>query len=612
MSHCHVDKIVDVPTGSRQIVLAGNPNVGKSVVFHELTGVYADVSNYPGTTVELFHGRFGDDVVIDTPGIYGVSSFNEEEVVARDVIIDADLIINVVDAVHLDRDLFLTLQLIDMGKPVVVALNMMDEVERAGQKINISRLKEMLGVPVIPIVAVEKRGLAELKNSLSQAAQGIPTELGIPQAAAASETELSRAAQLLILEGDEDVAARYRQQPASYRDHIYGKRRERVNAIIDDAVEDTQSRAGSQLLSRLMVKPLTGIPLLGLTLFLMYQVVGVFIAGNVVDLLEGTVMGEYYEPLMRSLIGRFAAENSVIYEILAGEFGILTMTITYLVGLLLPLVMGFYLFLSILEDSGYMPRIATLVDRVLTKFGLNGRAVIPMILGLGCVTMATITTRILGSRRERIIATMLLALAIPCSAQLGVITGMLGAVGGWYFALYILVIFVTLVVIGTVLNRLLPGQSTDLLIDLPTLRLPRPVNVLRKTVNKTKMFVFEAGPLFFLGALIISVMKVTGLLEAVQSFLYPLTVGWLELPRQASTAFIMGIVRRDFGAAGLYDMALTPEQTLVSLITITLFVPCIASMIVVFKERNWKEGLAILVSCFAIAFTVGGLVAKIL
>lgn len=610
MSHSCINEAIDIPPDSRYIALVGNPNVGKSVVFHLLTGIYVDVSNYPGTTVDISHGTFEHWPIVDTPGIYGVSSFNEEEIVARDVIIDAALVVNVVDAVHLERDLFLTQQLIDMGKPVIVALNMMDELKRSGMSVDVPELSRRLGVPVIPIVAIENKGIDELKAEIRGAAEKFIDTVEASDALPATKRP-NKAERLLILEGDTEIAKRYGQKPGSQRERLYTKRRERVNAIVAAVVKEKPVKAGSAWLSRVMVRPITGVPLLLLTLYLLYKIVGVFVAGTVVDFLEGTIMAGYYEPFVRAVLSQFISPNSVMFEILAGEFGVLTMTVTYIFGLLLPLVAGFYFFLSLLEDSGYMPRIATLVDRVLNWFGLNGKAIIPMILGLGCVTMATITTRILGSRREKIIATMLLALTIPCSAQLGVVAGMLGELGGYYFAIYVAIIVIVFAIVGTVLNRIVPGTSTDLLIDLPTLRLPRPINVVRKTYTKTKAFILEAGPLFFLGSLLISLLHISGVLTAIQDALAPITVTWLRLPKEAATAFIMGIIRRDFGAAGLYNMDLTPEQTLVSLVTITLFIPCIASMIVIVKERSWKESIPILLMCFAIAFAVGGITARL-
>jgi len=206
--------------------------------------------------------------------------------------------------------------------------------------------------------------------------------------------------------------------------------------------------------------------------------------------------------------------------------------------------------------------------------------------------------------------TFLLALAIPCSAQLGVITAMVAPLGATYLLLYAGVILGAFGAIGLLLNRFMPGESTDLFIDLPPLRLPRLNNVVMKTWTKTKLFMLEAGPYFFYGALIISAAQITGLLSSVQDWVAPLTVGWLGLPREAATAFIMGIVRRDFGAAGLYGLSMTSAQTLVSLVTITLFVPCVASVMVIWKERGTRMGMMIWLGTFALAFIIGGLVSR--
>ena len=613
MSHCHSPAgLKSIPEGARRIVLAGNPNTGKSVFFNHFTGIYVDVSNYPGTTLEISSGSFGNDVVIDTPGVYGISSFNDEERLARDIILNADLVINIVDAVHLERDLFLTQQIIDTGLPVVVALNMVDETARQGLEVDQILLESLLGVPVVPTVAVRKIGFAELKDRLAGARTGQATP-GLDELldGMALRPE-SRAEALLVLEGDPVVAKRLGADPGSRREEIYLARRGRVDSIVRQVVRESSGGAlPPVLLSRWMIRPITGLPILALMLYAMYQAIGVFIAGTVVGFTEETVMQGWYEPAVRALAARLIPLESIPGIILTGEFGLLTMTATYVLGLLMPLVVGFYFFLSLFEDSGYLPRIATLVDRLLTGMGLNGRGVIPLILGFGCVTMATITTRLLASERERRIAILLLGLTIPCSAQMGVIAGMLASVGGWFVALYALVIFSVLVIIGTVLNAVLSGRSTDLLIDLPPLRLPRPDNVLKKTATKSYGFLKEAFPLFALGALMISLFQLTGVLSFLQDLLAPLTVGWLKLPAGAATAFIMGIVRRDFGAAGLSGMHLSPDQAVAALITITLFVPCIASVLVIFKERSRLEAAMIWGSSWALAFLVGGLVAQL-
>lgn len=608
MSHCHSHRpAIEFPPG-RRVVLVGNPNVGKSVFFNFLTGMYVDVSNYPGTTLEIAHGRSGEDVIIDTPGVYGISSFTDEERIARDIILAADVVLNVVNAVHLDRDLFLTQQIIDTGIPVVVALNMVDEARREGIAVDGAELSRLLGVPVVETVAVAGTGLEEVKAALNRATSGRPTP-GLPPALAELEARVGcRGEALLILEGDPVIAGRYDLPPGEDQEKIYAARRDRVNQILAAVVSETEQGASfATRLSRWMIRPLTGIPILVLALLLMYYGVGYIVAQNVVDFLEGDIMEGIYVPAVSQLVGRFVSLDSVLGTILAGEFGLLTMTVTYILGLLLPLVVAFYFFLSLFEDSGYLPRIATLVDRVLMGIGLNGRAIIPMILGFGCVTMGVITTRLLGSDRERRIAIFLLGLIIPCSAQLGVITGLLAGIGPLYAVIYLIIIVSVLVIVGTLLNALIPGESTALLIDLPALRWPRLGNVLKKTFTKSYHFIREATPLFALGALIINLLQLTGALELIQNVVAPITVGWLGLPRETATVFIMGVIRRDFGAAGLSAMALTPFQTLVGLVTITLFVPCIASIMILFKERSKEEALIMWLGTWVIAFITGGL-----
>lgn len=610
--HHNLPLEIDIPEGARRIVLAGNPNTGKSVFFNALTGLYVDVSNYPGTTLEISHAPLGDDVLIDTPGVYGISSFNDEERIARDIILSADLVVNVVNAVHLERDLFLTQQIIDTGVPVIVAVNMVDEAEKAGLTIDFARLSEMLGVPMVPTVAVKGKGLDEVRTKVAQARPGRLT----PGLEPLLQSTLNRLGDqgdaLLVLEGDAAVAARHLVEPGDERENIYRMRRRHVNEIVGAVVkENRRASTFGTILGRWMIRPLTGIPILLLALFVMYEVVGVFIAGTVVDYLEGDIMGGYYEPFITGLVGRFAGEDTVLGTILVGEFGVLTMTVIYVLGLLFPLVTGFYFFLALFEDSGYLPRIATMTDRALTGIGLNGRAVIPFILGFGCVTMATIVTRILGSDRERKIAIFLLALTIPCSGQIAVIAGLLAGLGGVYMLVYVLTIFTVFVIAGTLLHTLLPGQSTHLMIDLPPLRIPRMGNVLKKTWNKAYGFLKEVIPIFALGALLISTFQLTGILRFLQNLLAPVTVGWLNLPPETATAFIMGIIRRDFGATGLLSMELTALQMLVALITITLFIPCIASVLIIFKERSKGEAAMLWAATWVIAFVVGGIIGRL-
>lgn len=602
--------------GLLKIVLVGNPNVGKSVFFNKFTGTYAEISNYSGTTVAVSESIFNNRHVIDTPGIYGVGNYNNEEIITKQIILESDLIINIVSALSLERDLFLTQQLIDLGFPFVIALNQIDEAQARGIKIDINTLENMLGVKVFPTVAIKNQGIKEIKdylektNILKSDVKSDYLEKIIP------DTELSQNEKLnKLLEIEED------KENLETRDFLYTERRKRVNDIVDKSVSETDTGVNfSTLLGKLLLHPIIGFLVSILILLGLYKIIGVLIAGNLVDYLENHIFLKYYSPWIKELVSNVFPDGAV-NKILVGEYGLLTMTIQYIFGVLLPLIFSFYIFMSILEDSGYLPRLAVLNDRFLAKIGLNGRAIIPVILGFGCVTMATITTRILGSKRERTIATVILGLAIPCSAQIGILIGLMAVAGGLKaWIIYLLTIFAVLVLIGTVLNKLLPGKSTYLLIDLPPMRLPVFKNVLAKTFSKSWDFLKEATPLFFLGAFLITVLEITGGLKVFHQILSPLTVNLLNLPPEAATAFIMGTIRRDFGAAGLAQMSgiggsiaiLTSTQILVSLVVLTLFVPCIASVIVMFKERGFKEASLIWLGSWVIAFITGGILTKIL
>lgn len=591
-----------------KIVLVGNPNVGKSVFFNKFTGTYVEVSNYPGTTVDVSKAMTKQGEVIDTPGIYGIGSFNDEETVARDIIFQADIIINVVSALSLERDLFLTQQLIDYGFKVIVVINQFDEAKGRGIQINTATLEELLGVKVFITIATKNIGIEEVKNNIDNAKYGNKTSYVEDLLLNINENErLSYLSQL--------------EENLENRDTIYSKRRIQVNNIVENSIsETTQGLNISTNIGKALLNPFIGSACGVFILFLLYKIIGVFIAGNLVNFLEKDILIHYYIPFISNLVSKIFPSGA-LHTILVGEFGLLTMTIQYIIGVLLPLVIGFNIFMAILEDTGYLSRLAVITDKFLSKIGLNGRAVIPLILGFGCVTMATITTRILGSKRERTIATTILGLTIPCSAQLGIIIGLIAVSGGLLaWTIYLLTIFIVLVTVGTVLNKYLPGKSSYLLIDLPPMRLPVLKNVLDKTYSKTIHFLEEATPLFFLGSFLITMLKMGNGITFIEKILAPLTVNVLHLPAQTATIFIMGLIRRDFGAAGLAGMAgvggghaiLSPMQVLVSLVVITLFVPCLATVFVMYKERGFKEASFIWLGSWVAAFLTGGILSMIL
>ncbi|HWP81744.1 MAG TPA: ferrous iron transport protein B [Bacteroidota bacterium] len=594
-----------------KVVLAGNPNVGKSLLFNAMSGLYADVSNFPGTTVEINRGFYGLYEVYDTPGIYSVSSFTDEERVARDMILEADIVLNVVDGTHLERDLFLTQQLIDMGKRVTVFLNFSDEMEKKNIKVDVPKLSTFLGVEVIPISATKGVPREVLDAALKGAREGVQRE-GLHRLLHGMLNRVgSQAEALLVLEEDVEIANRHGVPPEVRQEELYIDRRNRVNYIINHVLSDHHAQwSFGDWLGRILLKPLPGFLTLIGVLYLLYIFVGKIIAQDLVGLTEVEIGKNLWEPWIREMIGTIVLPSSWIGELIVGEFGVVTMTTTYLIFLLLPLVAAFYFALSLLEDSGYLPRLATLLDRSLTGLGLNGRAVIPLVLGFGCVTSATITTRLLGTEREKTIATAILQFAIPCSAQLAVIASLLAGAGFVPILLYVGVMTTVFIAVGTVLHKTLPGMSAPLLLDLPPMRWPRASNVLRKTGLRTWQFMKEASSWFFVGTLAVGIANLTGALQAAITVLSPLTTVWLQLPAEAATSFIMGVVRRDFGAAGLYSLALDPLQTTVALIVITLFVPCITALIVMMKERGVRQGIAIWIGTWIVAFAVGGIVSQ--
>lgn len=589
----------------RKVVLAGNPNVGKSIFFNAYTGMYVNVSNFPGTTVDVPKGQMDDQTrLMDTPGVYGLSAMSEEEQVAENAILGADTIINVVSAISLERDLFLTQQMIDYGKKLIVAVNQMDEAEARNLKVDLPKLEKLLGVPVLPTVAVHNQGLQEVRQAVSKAKTGHAT----PDAPEANEIK--------ALEAN-----------MGHRMKIYGLRRQYVNALASQVVTDTTKPGSvrqllSQKIGQALLNPLVAFVAMLVVLYALYQVIGIWVAGDLVALTEDKFMlGEGagfwpgLVPIMQGWIQRVFPEGSFLYTVFGGEFGVLTMSVRYIFGVLFPLVLGFYVYISILEDCGYLPRVAVISDGLLNKIGLNGRAVIPLILGLGCVTMATVSTRVLTSNRERTIASTILAITIPCSAQLGVLIALMAKAGGLQaWGVYVGILFTVLIIMGTFLNKLLPGRSTSLILDLPPMRLPNLKNIAQKTWVRTMVFLKEASPLFILGSLLVALLQATNMLEVIENGLGPAIKAVLHLPYETAQVFIMGLVRRDFGAAGLYLMAdtMTHAQLLTCLMVITLFVPCFASATVIWKERGIKEGVTVLAGSWVIAFGVGAVIARLL
>lgn len=650
MAACHVVQQPNPYPGGKTVALVGNPNVGKSVLFHRLTGQYVMVSNYPGTTVEVSQGKLRKlegVTLIDTPGVIGFPSRSEDEQVTERVLFNHDLrtVIQVGDAKNLRRTLHLTIQLAEMGLPLILALNMMDEARMRGLEIRTEVMERVFGIPIIQTVATRGSGIAEVERAI-QAAKPVKLEIQYPAAIEQAiqkieqmefDSPVSKRAFSLLWFGQDPVCQKWVEEntPKSIRDELIKVRQDLIEKypggvdlilqasrenFIEKLVHDSLRQAKSSIsnatrLGHLTIHPVWGIPILLAVLYAMYWFVGVFGAGTLVGLLEEKLFGELINPWLIALSEK-AIPWEIVRNFLVGEYGLWTMGVTYALALLLPIVLTFFIAFGILEDSGYLPRVAVLSNRLFSTIGLNGQAVLPMVLGLGCVTMATMTTRILNRPRDRILVTLLLALAIPCSAQLGVVLGMLAAISFSAALIWVGVIFLVLMLVGWLASKVLPGERTPLIVELPPLRMPVFTNVIFKTLARLEWYIKEAVPLFLLGTIILFVLDTVHLLPALIETLKPVVTGWLGLPAEAASALLMGFLRRDFAATGFFVMQsqghLSDLQALVSITTITLFIPCIASVFMMVKERGWKIGLGMVAFILPFSILVGGLLMRLL
>jgi ferrous iron transport protein B len=639
--------VVNAP--AEDLVLVGNPNVGKSVLFGWFTGTYVTVSNYPGTTVEICRSRLSPGAVpgrqsgqvVDTPGTNTLIPTSEDEKVTRDILLDGGYraVLQVGDAKNLRRILLLTVQLAEMEVPMALCLNMGDEAARRGLSIDHQRLSEILGITCLPTIAVRRQGLRELAKAIqdpsvpafkvrySEAIEdGVASIIPLlPDAPVAA-----RSLALMILAGDETMAGWLHESLTDAQihqlheisesvDRAYGEplraviNRERLRSV--DRIVARVLSAGparemalTRWVDRATVHPVWGAPVLLAVLGLSYWFVGVLGAGTAVDFIENTLFNTYVNPAVTSFFDRFVPVP-LIRDFFVGDYGVVTMALTYALAIILPIVTTFFLAFGALEDSGYLPRLAVMVNRIFRLMGLNGKAVLPMVLGLGCDTMATLTTRILESRKERMIVITLLALGVPCSAQLGVIMVMLGGLPLWATGVWLATILSTLFLVGWLSSLILPGEPADFILELPPLRWPRLGNILHKTLGRIEWYLKEAAPLFLLGTVILFVADRIGLLSRVETLSSPIIQSLLSLPARTSEVFIIGFLRRDFGAAGLMEMndagLLDTVQVIVALVTITLFIPCIANLLMIVKERGWRTAALVSAFIFPLALAVG-------
>jgi len=645
---------VDSPSGLEKLVLVGAPNVGKSLLFNRLTGAYATVSNYPGTTVEIARGRLrssgSSSTVLDTPGLRTLLALSEEEQVAKRILLEErpSLVIHVADAKDLERSLPLTFQLLELGRPVLLVLNMIDEAIEKGLAIDAEYLQGALGIPVVLTDAASGHGMAELRQWITQTLERqTPVECSFSYSHGIEEPVqsivnqlhgsypvLKRGVALLLLQGDSEANALVRAQEdsrtfeqlcasitemsltkPSFALQIALERQRIAKSMAARALGESSEQSISlrERLSRLTIHPVAGLPLLLFVLYGVYQIVGVFGAQTAVQFLEAVVFGSYINPWVTSVV-QAMLPWAVLQELFVGQYGIITLGLRYGLSIILPIVTSFFLAFSVIEDSGYLPRLAMLIDRLFKAIGLSGRAVIPIVLGFGCDTMATLVTRTLETRREKLIATFLLALAIPCSAQLGVVLALLA---GHPEALWIWagVIAANFLFIGYLSARLLPGERPLFYMEVPPLRCPQFGNVLAKTFTRVHWYLKEVLPLFIAASAVIWLGRITGLFDAVVRGLEPV-VKLLGLPAESAVAFLFGFFRRDYGAAGLYDLHQTGIlggiSLVVSAVTLTLFVPCIAQFTVTAKERGWRTAVAMAAFIFPYAFFIGWLVNLVL
>jgi len=568
----------------RRILLMGSPNVGKSVIFSRLTGVHVIASNYPGTTVGYTQGfmKLGEEraEVIDVPGTYTLEPTSEAEEVALRMLDSGDIVINVVDATNLERNLYLTLQLLEKNIPVVVALNMWDDAEHRGVHIDLDKLRELLGVPIVPTVAISGQGIKELVEN-------------IPKATSPDSNACSR---------DERWAA--------------------IGSIIDQVQHVThRHHTWLERLEDASVRPLTG-SIIALALlagaFMLIRLIGESLISYVLEPLFDNLWAPVILRLSDLMGGSGFLHDIVIGKIAGGEvnfvesFGLLTTGLFVPFGMVLPYILSFYLVLGLLEDIGYLPRLAVLMDNIMHRMGLHGYAIIPTLLGFGCNVPAVLATRILESKRERFIATTLISIAVPCAALQAMIFGLVGEHGGQYVAIVYGTLLVVWIILGIILNRAVKGFSPELLIEIPPYRLPSWRAVLQKLWMRAYGFLVEAVPIILGAVLVINILYTLRVFEAIANFTAPVVTGLLGLPKEAVTAIVIGFLRKDVALGMLAPLALTAEQLVIGSVVLAMFFPCIATFVVLLRELGIINMLKATGVMITVALITGGLLNLIL
>jgi ferrous iron transport protein B len=567
-----------------RILLMGNPNVGKSALFSRLTGVQAMVSNYPGTTISYTRGhmKLGEETaeVIDAPGTYTLEPTSEAEEIARKLLDSGDIVINVVNAINLERNLYLTLQLLERGIPTVVALNLWDDTKHRGVDIDLEKLEKALGVPVIPTVAVTGQGVKELVEN-------------IPRATSPHHPPATRDQRWVTIGKIIEQVQQIR-----HRHHTWRER-------LEDA----------------SVKPVSGGLIAAAILaasFFVVRFIGEGLINYVLNPLFDTLWLPVISKLSQMMGGSGFLHDIVIGKLIDGEvdfvqsFGLLTSGLYVPFGMVLPYIVAFYLILGILEDTGYLPRLAVLMDTIMHRLGLHGYAIIPNLLGLGCNVPAILATRILESKRERFIAATLISIAVPCAALQAMIFGLVGARGIGYVAIVYGTLFIVWIILGIILNRTVKGFSPELLIEIPPYRFPPWRTVGQKLWFRTYGFLAEAIPIILGAILVINVLYILGVFDAIANFTAPVVTGLLGLPKEAVTALVIGFLRKDVALGMLAPLALSSGQLVVGSVVLAMLFPCIATFVVMFRELGWLNMLKAVGVMIVAALVTGGLLNLIL
>jgi ferrous iron transport protein B len=575
----------------RTLLLVGNIKVGKSTVFAWFTGARVRPITLPGTTVPLDAGRTGARRflrIIDAPGFQSLYDASEDAQLVHQIVDDraVDGLLLVLDAKNLRRGVALALELATHRLPVVIALNLVDEARQRGITIDTSRLEQLLGVPVVPTVASEGGGLPALRRHLDHAR---PLLVRSDCAAARTADDPITRTEACLAESERIVGLVARQAPP-------------------------ERRSWPARISAWTYRPFPGIPIALLVLSLAYMVVGYLGAGVFTDLLEGKLFNGILLPWIAAWVMHIPWQP--VRDLLIGPFGLLTAGLMLSLGIVLPVLATFFFVFALLEDSGYLSRLSVLADRFMRVLGLDGKGVLPLIMGFSCVTMALLTARMLNSRRQRLLVSLLLISCFPCAPLLSVMLVVMGPLSATASVVLLGVLVTQFLLVGVVAQWIIPGHRPDFVLELPTLRWPRAGNILVKTGHRLLWFMREAIPYFFLGCLVLFTLQQLGLLTGLRDVQRPLLAYVLGLPPEAADVFLMSLIRREAGAAllaaqvqsGLY----TGNQVVVTLVVLTVMVPCVNSMLVLFKEQGLKHALGILAFVVPYALVLGGVLAAVL